>query len=414
MQRLARSALATLFTACAALPAGATGDAAGLPPDYTQLAAQLAAAHPEYHAMRGEAQAAAAAVAVAQAFPDPMLEMELMDLDSDDRMVDRSTKYTWEQLFPLWGKRGLRRSVAEAGQHAAEARAELTLAELRAMLRMAFAELYAAHRATAINAEVATLLADLQHSAATRYANGLAAQQDVIKVRAEQTALSAEQLLLGGEIQRASVQINSLVGTPPEIALPAPAALPDTDGFAEVYARLADTLQTAPALAAAEAAVRERRAARELAARERYPDLTVGVSPVEMDGRLDSWQLMLRMELPLFGARRAMENESVAMLAGAEARREAALRAVRAAASESWVLFRAAREREGLFDGQLRGESELNLRAALAGYQTGQVDFDTVIEAERQVRDTRLQALAAAVEQQRALARFEQATGVQP
>jgi outer membrane protein TolC len=410
MKRFARGALAPLLTSCIALP----GQADGIPPDYAQLAAQLAEAHPEYRAMRGEVGAAYAAITVAEAFPDPMLEMELMDLDSDQPMLERSTKYTWEQLFPLWGKRGLRRSAAEAGKHAAEARAELTLAELRAQLRTAFAELYAAHRATAINDEVRGLLDDMALNAGTRYANGLAAQQDVIKVRTEQTGLAAEKLMLRGEIQRTSVQINSLVGTSLEDELPAPVLLPETTRFETAYARFQDTLEATPALVALDAAVRRQRAARELAARERYPDLIVGVSPVEMDGRLDSWQLMLRVEVPLFGGRSAMEAESVAMLASAQDRREAQLRAVRAEAAGAWSGYRIARERQQLFEGQLLGESELNLRAALAGYQTGKVDFDTVIEAERQLRETRLQALAAAVEQQRALARFEQVTGVQP
>jgi outer membrane protein TolC len=67
-----------------------------------------------------------------------------------------------------------------------------------------------------------------------------------------------------------------------------------------------------------------------------------------------------------------------------------------------------------VFETQLLVEAELNLRAALAGYQSGKVDFDTVIEAERQVREARLRALGAAVTQQRALAQFEQVTGVQP
>jgi outer membrane protein TolC len=410
MKRYVRSTAATLLlTALGALSAQA-GDSA---PGYEELVARLAGSHPGYRAMQSEVAAADAAVRVASAFPDPMLEMELMDLDSDERMVERSTRYTWEQLFPLWGKRGLRQAGAEADRRAAEARAELTLAELRAMLRVAYAELFAAYRASAINDEVARLLADMALSAGTRYANGLAAQQDVIKVKAEQTALAAEKLMLRGEMRRASAQINTLVGAPAEELLPAPGALPDTGGFATAWQSLQATLDATPALAAADATVQARRAARDLAAREQYPDLTVGVSPVEMDGRLDSWQLMLRVELPLYGGRSAMEAESVARLAGAEQRREAELRAVHGAAAEAWASYQAAREQQQVFETQLLGEAELNLRAALAGYQSGKVDFDTVIEAERQVREARLRALAAAVTQQRALARFEQVTGVQ-
>ncbi|HEX4938043.1 MAG TPA: TolC family protein, partial [Candidatus Kapabacteria bacterium] len=57
---------------------------------------------------------------------------------------------------------------------------------------------------------------------------------------------------------------------------------------------------------------------------------------------------------------------------------------------------------------------ELSFRSASAGYQSGKVDFDTLIEAERQIRQARLLGLAAAVKQQRAAAQFEQLTGMQP
>ncbi len=67
-----------------------------------------------------------------------------------------------------------------------------------------------------------------------------------------------------------------------------------------------------------------------------------------------------------------------------------------------------------LFDEQLLAESELNYRSAIAGYQAGQVDFDTLIEAARQIRNVRLQSLDAAVQQQMAVAQFERITGVQP
>ena len=399
---------------CAVLLPAPRARAAEPPPGFEALAARLATQHPEYLAAEGEVDAARAAVDAAAALPDPMLEVELMDLDSDRPGMDRSTRYTWEQLFPLWGKRGLRREAAGQAQQAVEARRELRLAGLRAELRMAYAELYAAHRASAINAEVAGLLTDMAAGARTRYANGLAAQQDLIRVRTEQTQLAAEDINLRGEIRRASVRINSLLGDPPGQELAAPAALPDTEPFERAWSALQRSVQAAPALAEADAVVRQSRAARELAARERYPDVALGVAPVEMDGRLDSWQLKLKVEIPLWGGRAAAEAERVAMLTVAEHRLDAARRGVQAAADDAWAAYQSASERQRLFATRLQDEASLNLRAAVAGYQGGEVDFDTVIEAERQLRDTRLQALAAAVERQRAVARFEQITGVQP
>jgi len=384
---------------------------------YENLVARLGSAHPQYQAMQDEVQAALSAVDVARALPDPTVKVELMEIDDVDLRPDQvgATKYRFEQMLPLWGKRGLKADAAEAGYEAARARAEQTLGELRAALRAAFAELYAGHAALQINSEVQTLLEDMRLSAGKRYANGIAAQQDLIKAQAEQTLLRAEIETLRGRCARASVVINALLGEPLDTPLAEPANLPDTSGFAAAVARFASSEGAqSPALMAAERDVQQQRAARELAARERYPDLTVGVTPVQTGNSVDTWELMLGVNVPLYGSTRAAERERVAMLASAEDRRRATQLQLRSAAAEAKADYDAARARQTLFDEQLLAESEINYRAALAAYQGGQVDFDTLIEAGRQIRSARLQSVEAAVQQQMAVAQFERITGVQP
>lgn len=387
--------------------------------DYEELARRVAETHPEYRSMQFEVAAAETAVSGARALPDPTIRLELMEIDPDSPNLAPSqvgaTKYTYEQMFPLWGKRGLRAEVAEASVQVAEAETLLTLAELRAMLRMAFAEFYAARRATRINDEVLSLLQDVQLSAQSRYANGLAAQQDVIKAKAEQTMVRVEQEMLKGEDQGARVVINTLIGEPPDAFLAEPLALPAVDSLLITYEGLRESsARETPVLAAADAAVRGRQAARDLAKRELLPDLAVGISPVQVGDELDSWELMFEISIPLFAGKRAMASEAGYMLAAAEEKRAAELLRVRSAAGQAVADFVAAVEQERLLQQQLLVETELNFRSALAGYQSGQVDFDTVIEAERQIRQARLLALAATVKQQRAAAQFERVTGLNP
>ena len=408
---------ALLITAIAALCTATAVFADTGAPSYESLLVRLGSAHPDYQAIQGEASAALAAIEAAGAMPDPSVRVELMDIDDYNLRPDRvgTTKYSFEQMFPLWGKRGLKRDVAEAGYAAAQARAELTLAELRAMLRAAYAGLYAAHTGRGINAEVQALLEDMGLSARKRYANGMAAQQDIIKARTEQTMLRAEAEELNGRYRRASVVINSLVGDPLDTPLAPPAALPDISGFTQAWRRFDESQGgNSPALAIAERELQQRRAARELAARERYPDLAVGVTPVQTGNSVDTWELMLGVTVPLYGGTRAMEKEQVAMLGAAQDRRRAELLRLRSAAGEARADYEAARARQTLFDEQLLAESELNYRSAIAGYQAGQVDFDTLIEAARQIRNVRLQSLDAAVQQQMSVAQFERITGVQP
>lgn len=387
--------------------------------DYEELARRVEETHPEYRSMQLEVAAAETAVSGARALPDPTFKLELMEIDPGSPNLAPSqvgaTKYTYGQMFPLWGKRGLRAEVAEANVQVAEARTLLTLAELRSMLRMAFAEFYAARKATQINDEVLSLLQDMQLSAQSRYANGLAAQQDVIKVKAEQTMVRVEQEMLKGEEQGARVLLNTLIGEPPDGFLAEPLALPAVDSLLITYEGLReDSAWQAPVLAAADATVRGRQAARDLAKRELLPDLGVEISPVQVGDELDAWELMFEMSIPLFAGKRAMASEAGYMLAAAEEKRAAERLRVSSEAGRAIADFVAAVEQERVLQQELLAETKLNFRSALAGYQSGQVDFDTVIEAERQIRQARLLALAATVRQQRAAAQFERITGLNP
>ena len=83
---------------------------------YEALLARLGDIHPDYQAMQGEVHAARFAIDAARALPDPTVRVELMEIDDVNLRPDQvgTTKYTFEQMFPLWGKRGLRRDAAEA------------------------------------------------------------------------------------------------------------------------------------------------------------------------------------------------------------------------------------------------------------------------------------------------------------
>ncbi|HND13490.1 MAG TPA: TolC family protein, partial [Pseudomonadales bacterium] len=175
----------TMKTALLALLLLAGHAGADTPPassiSYETLLALLGASHPEFRAMQAEADAAHEAIDAAAALPDPELKLELMDIHDADLRPDEvgTTRYTIEQRLPLWGKRRLRREAATSAHAAASARAAQSLAELRAQLRIAFSEYYAASAELAINEATRTLFVQALRSASERQANSLAPQQDL-------------------------------------------------------------------------------------------------------------------------------------------------------------------------------------------------------------------------------------------
>lgn len=381
------------------------------------LLARLGANHPEYRAMQAETVAAREAIDAASALPDPEVRIELMDIHGSDLRPDKvgSTKYSIGQRLPLWGKRRFRREAATAAQGSAVARAGQTLAELRAQLRRAFSEYYAATIELSILEETRALLTQAQRSAAQRQQAGLASQQDLIRVQTEQSSLLLEAAALRGRIDRARIALNALVGAPLDAPLPPPSALPATTDFEAICTRVLESDELdSPLLESMRHEVRQRRAELDLANRERYPDLSVAIEPVQSGSRIEHWELMFGVSIPLHGSKQALERSQRALFLAAEERERAALLAVHAAAATARSDYLAARDIERIATTQLLPEARLGFRSALAGYSSAQLDFDAVVAAALQIRAARRQGIAAALAQQLAITEFERRTGVQP
>jgi outer membrane protein TolC len=118
------------------------------------------------------------------------------------------------------------------------------------------------------------------------------------------------------------------------------------------------------------------------------------------------------MNIPLQqGTRRAQERESEATLSVARARSEAIANQILSELSESLASIEAARRTETLATGSLLPQSELTFRSALAGYETGKVDFATLLDAQRQIRQARQNQIKAQAEAQVRLADIERLLG---
>ena len=375
--------------------------------------------NPEFAFMQREAEAAAARVAPAGNLPDPSFSIELRDI-TRDRTSDPtlspsnvgSTKYTVRQMFPWPGKRDLARSAAEASAEQSNQAARATWNELAMRLKVAHARRYELAQRREIVGEIDALLANLESMTRTRYAGGLAAQADAVRALSERTMLRGELISLAAQARTADAQVNALLARPPDSPLAAAAALripADELQFSPLANRLRDRNAD---LAADRARLDSAERSRDLAYRNRYPDFALAVSPIQRDNRLADWDVMFEVTIPLQqGTRRAQEQEAEAMVAAANARREATMQRALGDLGTALAQLAGAREMERLAETSLLPQSRVNLQAALAAYETGKVDFAALLEAERQVRQARLSLLNAQVEAQMRLAEIERLIG---
>ena len=406
----------------AGIPFSAWGEPVELGASVESLLDFARAQNPELAMTRYEADAAAQRVQPAGAFADPVLRVELEDINRSGSVPNigqlpnriGAAKYTLMQPLPAWGKRDLRRDVASADAVQASARAAVTWTELAARIKTAYARYYLAAGTERLTLEIVDLNSRLEQIAQARYAGGLATQQDAIRAQVEETALRSELIALDSEKRQLRARLNALLARDGSAPLAEPQALrplPALTVFdAPSIAQRARAIN--PSLQAEEARLRAAEKNRELTLRNRYPDFLVGVSPTQMGSRISTWGVMFEMNIPLQQtSRRSQESEAEALVGAARSRTEAVANQLLGDLAENLAGVDAARRTETLTTTQLLPQSELSLRSALAAYENGRVDFTTLLEAQRQIRKALQDRLKAQVEARLRLAEVERILG---
>ena len=378
--------------------------------------------HPEFAALRAEAAAAAERIEPAGALPDPMFRTELRDITNEGRDASSnllpprigSTRYIFSQSVPWFGKRDLRRDVAGAGADEAQARARAGWMELATRIKLTYAQ----HHVHLVSIRYAQENLDLMRRVAeisrTRYASGFGSQQDALRAQSEIIAMETDLVMLQGESEQAAARIRALLGRPENLTLRPPEKLRTLPPPARLeMAALENRLKANnPQLAADDARITGAEKGRELVERNRYPDVSFGVSPTQVGKRVAEWELMLELNIPLQQeSRRAQEREAELMVDAARLRRQGNLNQALAELSESLAGLEVARRLESLVGSGLLPQAEVNLNAALAAYENGRADFAAVLDAHRQLRRARGELVKARGDQQIRLAEIEKMVG---
>lgn len=377
--------------------------------------------NPEYASVQFEAAAAGERAASAGKLPDPKLRVELQDITLSGEQSPTlspsqvgSTRYTLIQDVPWFGKRGLQREIASAEADGAKGRAAGIWSELAARIKSGYAQFYYIHQNERLANELLDLMARLEKVAQVRYSGGLAAQSDAIRAQVELTNLRNELIALESEKRMTQARLNLLLARPAHTALAAPERLRALPAAGQLdYALLQDRVRGRnPQLLAEEARLKAAEKSRELTYKNRYPDFTFGIAPVQYKTAVREWEVMVELNIPLQqSSRRAQEREAEAMLSAARSRSEATSNQVLAELSENLSGLDAARRTEAAISNSLLPQAELTFKSALASYENGKVDFATLLDVQRQIRQAKQNQVKAQAEAQTRLAAIERLLG---
>lgn len=356
--------------------------------DVASVRTWLLAHNPDLQAMQAEAEAAQARIFPAGALPDPMVGISLQGINPDRPNLlpgnVGSATYSVKQPFPLWGKRGLARDVARQQADAVQLEREAAALRLLAQAEQAYVRYWHAREGVAVVDRLIELLAQMEEVARVRYALGVAAQQDSIRAQVARTAMQRERIERLAIREEAVAMLNATLGRPADAPLAEPTGEPvlavPAASLGEALGLLAEARH--PALRASTALAGAADSAAQLQRRRRLPDLTLGVGVMQRDDRVDAYEVMLEVEIPL--QRRALrEREREALLMGdaARARAQAIGTELQGQLGQAWAQTRSAREQRRLIEQTLLPQAQANFESALASYRVGDVDFGTLLEA---------------------------------
>lgn len=348
----------------------------------------VTAHNPQLRALQAESDAADARIYPAGALPDPMASVQLRGIDPGNPSLlpgrVGSTTYMFQQRFPLWGKRTLSRDVATLAAGASRFERDATARDLVAQAEQAYVRYWHSRAGVTVIDRQIALLEQVEEIAGVRYALGMAAQQDSIRAQVERTALQGERIRRKAAQREAAAMLNALLGRRADAPLAEPAAQPVlaiSDRSLEVALQRLER-GAHPAVQASEAMAAAAHSNVELERRNRYPDITLGVGTMQLGNRVDSYELMLQVEIPLQQrARRDRERESRFLETAALARASATQIELEGRLGVAWARWSSAREQRALIEGTLLLQADANFKSALASYQVGEVDFGTLLAA---------------------------------
>lgn len=348
---------------------------------------QLDAASPRIVAARALAAASAATVRSASLLPDPQVQFGFMNysLPGLGPMAPLSmAQLQVMEVIPLPGKLGLAGAAARAQSDAARDRADATFWTVRVDLASAFYDLYQTDAQLAVARRTLALLRDIENTAQAMYRVGEASQPDVLRAQVERARMAEDTLRMvamrsaaaarfDAELDRAA---DSTLGTP---VLPAfPATVPSLDSV------LSLALRDRPELRAGAADVSAAERQRDLAARNVWPDITVGMQLGRQAGGVGNLMgsAMIAASIPVFANARqgGTRDAAAAMAAMSRAELRATQADTRAAVITAYADLVRARRLTALYRNTVLPEADAAATSALASYRVGQVDFLTVLD----------------------------------
>lgn len=351
---------------------------------------------------------------------DPMLSYTRWGSSVETRVGPQENVFMLSQRFPFFGKLSLKEDIANQDATAAELKYQATVRDVVYKVKQVYYDLFWIDRSLLILEEYSQLLRDFQRVAETKYATGTGIQANVLKAQVEISSIEERRLNFEKLREGAVARVNALLARERNAPVPFVGSI-DTTLFdvseSELVQQAVDKQQE---LKSAVAMIQKSEYAIQLSKRNYWPDLKLNFSYITIpagqtaapDNGKDAWAINAGINLPIWlGRRTAAVHEAEAMLFANRENYENLKNEVEAEIKDLYARLQTARRTVNLYAQQLIPDAERTLQSALSSYQTGTLDFLTLLDSERLLLNFRLAYAKELANYRQQVAGLERAVG---
>ena len=260
-----------------------------------------------------------------------------------------------------------------------------------------------------------TLLEQLLSVTESRYSVGKAAQQDVFKAQTQISILETRLVKLEQERSAREAEVNSLLNRAPGSPVLRPEGVQTKPLTRTLEDLFSSARQNSPMLGRDQKMIERSELAVNMARKEYYPDVTLNAGYYNMGSMPPMYEVRADFKVPLYFWRkqRAGVAEQVNTLSQARRSYEVTDQSLHFRIKEDYTMALASQRLMDLYTRNVVPQANLALESSLSTYETGSVDFLSVISNFTMVLDYEMGYYEEALNYALALSRLEEMTAQQ-
>jgi outer membrane protein TolC len=402
-------------SATEAVPSASSSQTVSLP----ELLEEALRINPEIRAAQKRYEGSRLRPSIVSSLPDPVLSFNSNNIGSPIPATTLGEEdmsqlgFSFMQEIPFPGKLNMQGKMAEKeaeGEWNAYKDKQL---QIISQLKQAYFRWYFVHKALEVLQRNADLLTQFARIAEARYQVGQGIQQDVLMAQTEVSMLERRRVELDQEREVLASRINTLLKRPPDSPLGAPADYPRSElalSLNDLYEAVASS---SPQLSQNQAKVEQNTLALNLSRKDYYPDFAVETGWASRGHLRDMWETRVEIRLPLYFWRkqRYAVRESAQAVEQARHEYDATRQALLFRVKDDYLAAKTSEQLLDLYSMTLMPQATLTLESSMASYQTGTIDFLSLVTNFQSVLGYELEYYEQFARFHEALARLEEVTG---